>query len=150
MIFYLNIFLFCLGEQIDVRLVRTQLNTNKYQKRYYSFVESLTAEWDDEQRRDPSVAYFISNFKKKKAKVDLMRKIFDEVNELAFENRLPSDIELNWSERLRSTAGHCRTKITADGVYKSTIEISSKVCDTPGIIYKLISSFFLICLDSSI
>uniref|UniRef100_A0A915PJK1 SprT-like domain-containing protein n=1 Tax=Setaria digitata TaxID=48799 RepID=A0A915PJK1_9BILA len=58
---------------------------------------------------------------------ELTAKLFDLYRRRCFENKLNSNMVLEWNARLRLTAGRCRCKPngTAD------IELSIKVCDTP-------------------
>lgn len=64
-----------------------------------------------------------------KQKSNLTRQYFKEFNQLAFDNRLPSDMNITWSKRLTKTAGFTRLKRQTSLTNPRTvsIELSEKV-----------------------
>jgi predicted SprT family Zn-dependent metalloprotease len=64
-------------------------------------------------------------------KYDLTKQYFIELNQLAFDNKLPSDMAVTWSKRLTKTAGFTRLKRPAlsAGARTASIELSEKVLD---------------------
>ncbi len=55
--------------------------------------------------------------------------VYPEFNRVAFDNALPTDLEITWSNTLRKTAGLTYTRRVSGG-RKARVELSSKVCDT--------------------
>lgn len=94
-----------------------------------SFIESLSNVVEHEHLRDPAVSVYRKKFKNKDIKNELLRESYNRFNERAFENRLPKDMKLTWSGRLTATGGFCKNNIV---LKTSEIQISTKVCDTPG------------------
>lgn len=72
-----------------------------------------------------------SKSKYPKQKYDLTKQYFKELNELAFDSRLPNDMPVTWSKRLTKTAGFTRLKRPAfsDDIRLASIELSEKVLD---------------------
>ena len=118
------------GYKKELRLIQTQQIVRRKESSKLSFVESLSTTIEDENLRDSAAANFIKKFKNKNSKNELLRKCFDELNEVAFENKLPKDMVLAWSSRLTSTGGFCKN-FNANTEPRSEIQISTKVCDTP-------------------
>lgn len=75
---------------------------------------------------------FRDNFKQHRDK--LTKKLFDLFNEKIFENSIPEKTQIEWSGRLRGTAGYCRckkiTRRTGAIERAVTIVLSTKVLVT--------------------
>jgi hypothetical protein len=113
-------------------LIKTQ-QIKKRQEEKLSFVESLSTNIENEEDRDPKAVYFIKKFKLKKVKQELLKECYDQINKYAFGNQLPKDMVLVWNSRLSSTGGFCKNKTTL-GERTAEIHISTKVCDSTGIL----------------
>ncbi len=77
----------------------------------------------------------------KKQREDLLLKYYKEFNSKLFGNKLLSinnshniSPVVSWSKFLRTTSGQCRSKLLSNNIRVSTIELSTKVCDT---VYRL-------------
>ena len=107
-------------------------------------VDDIVAEQDHDQNK-PSIVVNIdtgtkrflvappsstpSKLKFPRQKYDLTKSYFSELNRLAFDSQLPSDMEVKWSKRLTKTAGYTRLKRPALSINGRTasIELSEKV-----------------------
>lgn len=62
-------------------------------------------------------------------------------NEKIFDNKLPKDMLIDWSTRMRGTAGFCYNKKSIKSlgttIRSSRIVLSTKVCYIFSILYKL-------------
>ncbi|EFA12058.2 hypothetical protein TcasGA2_TC012902 [Tribolium castaneum] len=80
---------------------------------------------------DMTALIFRNNFKQQRDK--LTEKLFHLYNEQVFDNSISEDTRIEWSEKLRGTAGYCRcrkiTKRTGVVERHATIVLSSKVLD---------------------
>ncbi len=113
----------------DSRLVKTQQVVRGKQLNRLTFIESLSVIVEHEHLRDPAVNEYMKKFRNNNAKNDLLRECFNQFNAAAFDNKLPKDMKLSWSKRLTATGGFCKNNLVHN---TSEIQISSKVCDTPG------------------
>ncbi|KAF2894536.1 hypothetical protein ILUMI_11638 [Ignelater luminosus] len=81
---------------------------------------------------DPSALIFRNNFKLYKN--ELATKLFKLYNKEIFDNRIPEDSPIEWSDRMRGTAGYCYCKkvIRRTGVIERKIRIvlATKVLDS--------------------
>ncbi|XP_071786981.1 uncharacterized protein [Asterias amurensis] len=76
-----------------------------------------------------STSPYVRDFKKQRE--ILTRKLFTIYNQTVFDNKLPSDFNIKWNNRMRKTAGYCYyTKTRLGGQCNARIELSEKVCDT--------------------
>jgi predicted SprT family Zn-dependent metalloprotease len=67
----------------------------------------------------------------KKVKEELLRECYAQLNKHAFDNKLPADMQIKWSSRLRSTGGYCKNSVDKfSGERSCEIHVSSKVCDS--------------------
>ncbi len=114
----------------QARLVKTQ-QVKKGLQKTLTFIESLSEVIEHENLRDPAVKDYFKKFRSKNGKNELLRECFNRLNAAAFDNRLPQNMKLSWSSRLTATGGFCKNNLVAK---TSEIQISSKVCDTPGIL----------------
>lgn len=77
----------------------------------------------------PNARKYRSDYKNQKE--ELCKELYKMYNEKVFDNKLPPDMTMEWSVRMRKTAGHCVIKeITSSisGVVKSAkIKLATKV-----------------------
>lgn len=101
-------------------------------KKNFSFLASLNASVPINNAH-PDARVFRENFKK--TKEVLCQRLFTMYNEKIFDNKLPKDMLIDWSARMRGTAGFCYNKksIKSMGVTtrSSRIVLSTKVLDRP-------------------
>ncbi|CAL1696674.1 unnamed protein product [Somion occarium] len=57
------------------------------------------------------------------------QELFDELNECVFDDGLPKETRLVWSNRLITTAGKANWQRTRDGVHTASIQLAMKVLD---------------------
>ncbi|XP_044266806.1 acidic repeat-containing protein-like [Tribolium madens] len=97
----------------------------------YSFLASLSGSVPN-TKCDMTALIFRNNFKQQRDK--LTEKLFHLYNEKVFDKSLPEDTKIEWSDRMRGTAGCCRcrkiTRRTGAIERHATIVLSSKVLDT--------------------
>jgi predicted SprT family Zn-dependent metalloprotease len=98
-------------------------------RRQFGFIESLSVRVP-EDLRSAEASQYLKNFTKKKFKEELLQKLFHIFNKSIFDNKLPSDLKLQWNNRLTATAGLCKYK-SVGGKPTAEIHISTKVCDIP-------------------
>lgn len=91
-----------------------------------SFIESLSKNLENESLRDPSVDYFIKKFHLKSVRQELLNECYRLFNKHAFDNKLPLDMKLVWSDKITSTAGYCKY---SSRDLSCEIHISTKVCN---------------------
>ncbi|KIM47954.1 hypothetical protein M413DRAFT_61836 [Hebeloma cylindrosporum] len=76
-----------------------------------------------------------TNTKKSRLQAELQRRqkyaqqIFTELNNSVFEKGLPENTKLDWSKRLRTTAGKAKYHRSRDGVTTTEIELAEKILD---------------------
>ncbi|XP_072377003.1 uncharacterized protein [Diabrotica undecimpunctata] len=97
----------------------------------YSFLASLSANVPI-SKCDMSARLFRNNFKAYKEQ--LVKKLFHLFNEKIFDNVLPQDMQIEWNDRMRSSAGFCYckkiTRRTGAIERSARIALSTKVLDT--------------------
>ncbi|CAG9826212.1 unnamed protein product [Diabrotica balteata] len=97
----------------------------------YSFLASLSASVPI-AKCDMSARLFRNNFKAYKEQ--LVKKLFQLFNEKIFDNVLPQDMQIEWNDRMRSSAGFCYckkiTRRTGAIERSARIALSTKVLDT--------------------
>ncbi|XP_051161874.1 germ cell nuclear acidic protein-like [Leptopilina boulardi] len=101
-------------------------------KKTYSFLASLNSSISiTDAHQDARV--FRENFKK--TKEVLCQRLFAMYNEKIFDNKLPKDMLIDWSTRMRGTAGFCYNKKSIKSlgttIRSSRIVLSTKVLDRP-------------------
>ncbi|KAI0985333.1 hypothetical protein GJ496_001183 [Pomphorhynchus laevis] len=79
----------------------------------------------DQQCNHPTAIEYRKNFQIHAQKIS--RQLYDQVNDTVFDSRLPKDLTLLWTGRLRTTAGQCLFK----GNKVQKIELATKICDDP-------------------
>ncbi|KAF4572497.1 hypothetical protein EYR36_007003 [Pleurotus pulmonarius] len=73
--------------------------------------------------------------KKAQAAADLTKRknyaeeLFEELNALVFDRKLPPSTQLTWSKRLTTTAGRAKWHKSAAGVHTTEIELAEKILD---------------------
>lgn len=96
-----------------------------------SFLESLSSSVPMENSHNDAKKYKI-NFKN--TKEELCKVLYKLYNEKIFDNRLPSDMSIEWNIRMRGTAGFCYNKKstkTIGGIIRSSrIVLASKILDS--------------------
>ncbi|KAJ8703172.1 hypothetical protein PTI98_001820 [Pleurotus ostreatus] len=55
--------------------------------------------------------------------------LFEELNSLVFDRKLPSSTQLKWSKRLTTTAGRAKWHKSSAGVHTTEIELAEKILD---------------------
>ena len=109
--------------------------------KHKTFLESLSLAKHDEEEIDfsrchPEATKYIKHFSRHK--VDLCKQLYNLYNKEAFDNRLPSEMEMIWCPRLTKTAGTCMMKGKMDKQRKTfterscKIKLSAKVLDRSG------------------
>ncbi|XP_034952658.1 acidic repeat-containing protein [Chelonus insularis] len=97
-----------------------------------SFLKSLSASIPLNNVHPDAIKYR-KNFKQ--TKDELCKYLFKYYNEKVFDNKLPSDMLIEWSSRMRGTAGFCfnKTRRKANGEIErsSRIQLATKVLDSP-------------------
>ncbi|XP_028131251.1 germ cell nuclear acidic protein-like [Diabrotica virgifera virgifera] len=97
----------------------------------YSFLASLSASVPI-LKCDMSARMFRNNFKAYKEQ--LVKKLFQLFNDKIFDNLLPQDMQIEWNDRMRSSAGFCYckkiTRRTGAIERSARIALSTKVLDT--------------------
>ncbi|KAJ8672503.1 hypothetical protein QAD02_003762 [Eretmocerus hayati] len=97
-----------------------------------SFLASLSNEVPLEEADFKAMTYRV---KYKSLKEDLCKYLYKLFNEEVFENQLPNDMPIEWSIRLRGTAGKCYNKQSiktlGNTVRSSRIVLATKVLDSP-------------------
>lgn len=83
---------------------------------------------DNEESRDPSVEYYIKKFHMKSVKNELLQECYKLFNRHAFNDQLPHDMRLIWSDKITSTAGYCKY---SSKDMSCEIHVSTKVCSDP-------------------
>ncbi|CAL1526817.1 unnamed protein product [Lymnaea stagnalis] len=81
-----------------------------------------------EYKQHPEAARFVRNFQR--TKEELTKRLLFIFNEEVFENKLPKDLEIEWSQRYTKTAGTFCYRGTPSN-FKAKITLSVKVCDSP-------------------
>ncbi|XP_020609888.1 acidic repeat-containing protein-like isoform X2 [Orbicella faveolata] len=65
----------------------------------------------------------------KKSKDKLVKELFELYNRTVFDNQMPSDFQITWNPRMRSTAGFCYYS-KKNGLRVARIELADKVIDS--------------------
>lgn len=114
----------------------TPLRTDNISKKQrLTFLSSLSANIPELFIPHPEAAVYKSKFKSKKE--ELARRLFHLYNKEIFNDRLPSDMPLEWNGRMRTTSGFCYNKRTRSldptkpEVRSARIALSKKILDTP-------------------
>jgi len=98
--------------------------------KHKTFLESLSLAKHGEEEIDfsrchPEATKYIKHFSRHK--VDLCKQLYNLYNKEAFDNRLPSEMEMIWCPRLTKTAGTCMMKGKMDKQRKTFTERSCKI-----------------------
>jgi len=92
-----------------------------------SFLASLSADYPD-YKRHPEALRFIRQFKNSTVKNDLTSRLFTIFNQNIFENKLPTDMAIEWNSRYIKTAGTFSYR-GRENNFTAKITLSVKVCD---------------------
>ncbi|XP_050450103.1 germ cell nuclear acidic protein-like isoform X2 [Cataglyphis hispanica] len=125
-------------KSISKKVIRTTLQS-KFRSiatdksvEYKSFLTSLSSTIPISKTHPDAKKYRLDY---KNNKEELCKELYKLYNEKVFDNQLPQDIPIEWSIRLRGSAGYCYNKKivkTLSGVIRSSrIVLGTKILDTP-------------------
>lgn len=99
--------------------------------RQLSFLSSLASHVTEGSTRHPDADRFLANFRRHR--LELAARVFSMLNQHVFQQQLPDDLQIQFNNRLQSTAGYCYNwsvgACIGEVTRMSRIDLSTKVVD---------------------